>query len=149
MILLSTLNVIRRFICTNKLELASEIESDLQDTVDWGGKWLVNFNARKTQLVPFDQSNNTGTIDAKVDGSFLEEKTCFKMLELIFSSRLDWDFYIISIAKTASKKIEVLSGSLKFLSPEDALYLFKSIIWRAWNTVVMSGLVLVVATENC
>ena len=28
-----------------QLELASELESDLQDTVDWGRKWLVNFNA--------------------------------------------------------------------------------------------------------
>ena len=36
------------------LELASELESDLQDTVDWGKKWLVDFNAGKTQLVSFD-----------------------------------------------------------------------------------------------
>ena len=27
--------------------MASELESDLQDTVDWGGKWLVDFNAGK------------------------------------------------------------------------------------------------------
>ena len=32
-----------------KLELASEFGSDLQDTVDWGRKWLVDFNAGKTQ----------------------------------------------------------------------------------------------------
>ena len=30
------------------LELASELESDLQDTVDWGRKWLLDFNAGKT-----------------------------------------------------------------------------------------------------
>ena len=30
-----------------QLELASELESDLQDTVDWGKKWLVHFNAGK------------------------------------------------------------------------------------------------------
>ena len=34
-----------------QLELASELESDLRDTVDWGKKWLVDFNAGKTQLV--------------------------------------------------------------------------------------------------
>ena len=45
-----------------QLELASELESDLQDTVDWGKKWLVNFNAGKTQLVLFNQSNNYSTI---------------------------------------------------------------------------------------
>ena len=31
-----------------QLELASELESDLQDTVDWSKKWLVDFNAGKT-----------------------------------------------------------------------------------------------------
>ena len=31
----------------------------LRDTVDWGRNWFVDFNAGKTQLVLFDQSNNT------------------------------------------------------------------------------------------
>ena len=63
-----------------QVEAASEIESDLGDTVNWGKKWLVDFNARKTQLVLFDLSNNTGFIDVKTDGSGLEEKSYFKML---------------------------------------------------------------------
>ena len=40
-----------------QLELAFELESDLRDTVDWGNKWLVGFNAGKTQLVSFDRFN--------------------------------------------------------------------------------------------
>ena len=40
-----------------QLELASELESDLQDTVDWGKKWLVDLNAGKSQLVSFVWSN--------------------------------------------------------------------------------------------
>ena len=84
------------------------------------------FNAGKTQLVSFDQSNNTGSIDVKMDGS--EEKSSFKMLGLTFSSKLDWGSYIISIAKTASKKIGALIRSIKFLSAEVALYLCKSTI---------------------
>ena len=55
--------------------LASELESDLRDTVDWGKKWLVDFNAGKTQLVLSDWSNNNGSIDVKMDGSVLEEKS--------------------------------------------------------------------------
>ena len=50
------------------------------------------------------------------------------MLLLIFSSKLGWGFCIISIAKTASKKIGALVYSMKFLSPEVALYLYKSTI---------------------
>ena len=45
-----------------------------------------------------------------MDRSVLEEKSFFKMLGLSFSSKLDWDSYIVS----------------KFLSPEAAVYLYKS-----------------------
>ena len=58
-------------ICGSNFELASEFESDLRDTVDWGKKWLVHFNAGKTQLVLFDRSNNSGSIDVRMDGSVL------------------------------------------------------------------------------
>ena len=68
--------------------------------MDWGKKWLVDFNAGKTQLVSFDQSNNNGSIDVKMDESVLEEKSSSKMLALTFYFKLDWGSYIISIAKT-------------------------------------------------
>ena len=65
---------------------------------DWGRKWLVDFNARKTQLVSL---------------------------------------------KTASKKIGTLIYSMKLLSCEVALYLFKSIIQPCMeNTVVIYELIL-------
>ena len=115
MILLSILSVISHLICGN-VEFALELESDLQDSVDWSRKWLVDFNSGETQLVSFDRSNNSCVIDLKVDRSVLEEKSSFKMLGLNFSSKLDWGSYIISIAKTVSKKIGALICSMKFLS---------------------------------
>ena len=48
-----------------KLELTSELESGQLDT------WLVDLIAGKTQLVSFDQSNNTSSIHVKMDGSVL------------------------------------------------------------------------------
>ena len=102
MILLTTLSVIRHL----NLNMTN---------VDWGRKLLVDFSAGKTQSVLFDWSNNTGAIDVKMDGSVLEENSSFKILELTFSSKLDWGFYIISIVKTASKKIGALICSVKFL----------------------------------
>ena len=111
-----------------QLELASELESDLRDTEDSGKKRLIDFSVGKTQLVSFDPPNNTGAIDVKMDGSVLEEKSSFKMLGLTFFSKLDWGSYIISIDKTASKKIGALIRSMKFLSSEVALYLYKSMI---------------------
>ena len=61
-----------------QLQFTSELESDLQDIMDWGRKWLVDFNAGKTQIVLVDESKNTGAIDVKMDGSVLEEKSSFK-----------------------------------------------------------------------
>ena len=42
--------------------------------MDWGKKRLAAVNAGKTQMVLFDWSNNTGSIDVKMDGFVLEEK---------------------------------------------------------------------------
>ena len=73
----------------------------------------------------------------------------FKMLTLTFSSKLDWASYIVSIAKTAPKKIGALIFSVKFF-PLSMFSIFVNLpCGRAWNTVVMSGLVLLAATWNC
>ena len=91
MILLSILNVIRHLICGNILNWLLNLNLLYQTLfVDWGKKWLVDFNATKTQLVWFYQSNNNGSIDVKIDGSVLEEKSYFTRLGLTFSSKLDW-----------------------------------------------------------
>ena len=79
-------------------------------------------------MISFDQFNKNGPIDVKMNGSAIEEKFSFKILGLSFFSKLDWGSYIISVAKTTSKKIGALIRSMKFLSPEVALYLYKSTI---------------------
>ena len=99
------------------LEFVSGPESDIQDTVDWGRKWLIDFNDRKTQLALLDRSNVTGVIDVKMDGSVLEKESSFKVLGIVsFSCKLDCDSYIISIVKIISDKIGVLIRSMKFFS---------------------------------
>ena len=87
-----------------KQELASELELYRQDAVDWGRKWFADFNAGKTQLAVFDQSNNTGAFDVKMVGSVFEKKSSFQMQSLIFFSKFDWGSYIISIAKNCLRK---------------------------------------------
>ena len=84
--------------------------------MDWGRKWLVDFNAEKTQLVSFDRSNNTGAIEVKMDGSVMEEKSSYKMLGLSFSSKLNWGSYIISITKMPPGKLALDSYYEVFFS---------------------------------
>ena len=49
-----------------QLELASKLEYDLRNTLDWSRKWLVDFNAEKAQVVSFDWSHNFGTTDVQI-----------------------------------------------------------------------------------
>ena len=49
------------------------LEPDIQDTLNWGRKWLVDFNAGKTQLVSFYRSNDTVSIYMKKIVLFLRK----------------------------------------------------------------------------
>ena len=109
--------------------------------MDWGKNWLVDFSAGETQLVLFGWSNNTGSIDVKMDGCGLEEKSSFKMLGLTFSCRLDWGFYIISIAETASKKIGALICSMKFFLQRLLCISINPPFAHVWNTVAVLQIV--------
>ena len=115
---------------------------DLQDTVDWD-KWLIHSSPGKTQHVSFEWSNNSDTIDVKVDGSIFDWKSSFKMLGPSFSSELDWYSYIVSFAKTAVKKMGVL-GSFFLLR---LLFITINLLYNlVQNTVVIFWLVLPAAT---
>ena len=115
--------------------------------MEWGKKWLVDFNAWKTQLVLFDQSNDNGSIDVKMDGSIIEEKLSFKMLGLTFSSKLDWGSNIIPIAKSVSNKIGAFYSFYELLR---LLCISINLPYtHLWNAPVTSGLVPLIATWIC
>ena len=66
MILLTILSVIGNLICGSNLNWLLNLNLIYTRHLDWGKKWLVDFNAGKTQLVLFDWSNNNGSIDVKM-----------------------------------------------------------------------------------
>ena len=82
MILLFILSVIRHLICGNNLNWHLDLNL-IYETLVWGKMMLVDFNTGKTQLVSFDQFNNNGSIDVKMVGSILEEKSSFKTMGLL------------------------------------------------------------------
>ena len=58
-------------------ELASELESDLQDT--WTGNTFMIVQG-KNKLVLIDQPNNTGAVDVKLMYMFIKKGKFFKVL---------------------------------------------------------------------
>ena len=69
-----------------------------------GRKWLVGFNAGKTQLVSFDQSINFGAIYVEMDGSVPEREDYLSRCWGLFSL-LNWigALTLSLIAETARK----------------------------------------------
>ena len=93
---------------------------------------------------------NSTSFDVKLDGSVLEEKLSFiKILELTFSSKLDWALALSLLIKLPPRKLEPWFVLWSFILLR-LLCIFTSLPGdHAWNTIVMSGLVLLVATWNC
>ena len=113
MILLPILSMTRHLIYGNNLNWLLNLNLIYERL--WTG---VRSGLLISMLVSFDRSNNNGSINVKMEGSVLEEKSSFKMLGLTFSPKLDWGSYIVFIPKTASKKIRALIRSMDFLSPD-------------------------------
>ena len=88
--------------------MACELESNLQDTMDWDKNWLVDLNAGKTQLVSSDWCNNSGAIDLKMSESVLEEKSYFKMLKATFLSKWIGALTLFLLLKVPPRKLGLL-----------------------------------------
>ena len=132
-----------------QLKLVCELESDLQDTADWGRNWFSDWSAGKIQLVLFDWSNNTRAIHLKMDGSFVEENhllkcwDCFSLLNWIGALKLSL------LLKLPPRKLEPCFLLWSFFLVRVLCISINPPYGLAWNTVVMSGLVLLAASWNC
>ena len=129
--------------------MASQLESDLGDTLDWGRKQLVDFSVGKTQLVSFDQSNNIGGVDVEMDGSVLDEKSSFRCCGWLSLQNWIGALRFSLLLKLPARKLELWFFLWSFFLLRLLCISINLTYSHAWNTVVMSGLVLLVAAWNC
>ena len=118
--------------------------------MNWSRKWLVDFNAGKTQFVSLGQSNNTDAIDMKMHGSVLEENHLLRCWGWLSPPNWIRALTLSLLVKLFPKKLEL--DSLYEVSFSCGCSLSLSIYhttMHARDTVVTSGLVLLVATWNC
>ena len=89
-----------------QLKLASELESDLRNNDNWARKWLVDFNAVKTQLVLFEQSNSSNDIDLKMDGLFLKKSHILKYLDCLSLLNYTGGLILSLLLEVSPRKLE-------------------------------------------
>ena len=129
-----------------QLELTSELESDLRHSVGWDRKFLVDFNAAKTQLVSFDQSALV-LLMWKWMGLFLRRNHLLRCW--IWLSLLNWieALALSLLLKLPPRKLEPWMWSFFLLRLH---FISMNLLYaHACNTVVTSGLVPLVVTWKC
>ena len=94
----------------------------------------------KSQLLRFDCPNNC--VDVEMGEFVLEEKSTFKMLGLCFASKLNLGSYVVSIAKTASRKSGVRFVLCNLFLWKLCTISINLLFSHAWNTSVRFGLML-------
>ena len=131
-----------------QLELASELESDLWDTVDWGRKWLVDFNAGKLNWLCLTSLKTLVLLMWKWMGLFSRKNhllRCWGWLSL-----LNWigALTLSLLLKLPPRKLEPWFVLQSFFLLKLLCISINLPYTHAWNTVVMSGLVPLAATRN-
>ena len=86
----------------------------------WAVKWLVKFNAKKTQLMTISRKSNRDAGKISFLGETLKEEDSIKLLGVHITKTLDWNFHVNKIAKRAGQHLGIVRKANKLL-PSDVL----------------------------
>ena len=110
-------------------EAVAHLISDLDHISDWGMRNLVTFNASKTQFFHLTtRSFRQLDYPLEFDHSPLSPSPSLNILGITFSRDLNWKEHITSLAKSASKRLGVLSRLRSFFTPAQLLTLYRGLI---------------------
>lgn len=91
------------------------INNDLNRVEDWAAKWLVKFNANKTQLLTISRKTNKDLNKISFLGETLKEDDCIKLLGVHITNSLDWNYHVDKVAKRAGQSLGILRKARKLL----------------------------------
>ena len=131
---------------SKRVLVAKSLNSDLVKIAEWATRWIVTYNAGKTELVTFSRKHDTlnfrsrGVKNGKYDSdpshnphppiqfqsSVIPEGKSFTVVGLTFTSDLSWTAHINKVAVGAKRAVSMLFRAKEYLSKEAVLTLYKS-----------------------
>ena len=112
----------------SRSSLCSRLDADLLSIKNWGDKWLVNFNASKTQDLQHSRLRCEPMPELSMSNQKIRSTSSSSILGVTIANDLSWAAQIRSVGKRASQRIGSLYRSRRFLTPEACLHLYKSTI---------------------
>ena len=141
----STVSVIRHLVWQQQ-EFASKLEFDLQNAVKWCRMWLVDFNTEKLRRLHLTSVITLVLFMWKWIGLSLRKNCVLWCWDWLYPLNLIGTLILSLLLKLPRRKLEhwLVLWSVFLLR---LLCVFVNLSYcHAWNTVVISGLALLVAT---
>ena len=76
---------------------------DIRKVEDWADKWLVCFNAKKTQQITISRKAMKDTNNVKFLGETLKDEDSIKLLGVNITNTLDWNYHVNKIASNSGR----------------------------------------------
>ncbi|CAH2099017.1 unnamed protein product [Euphydryas editha] len=107
-------------------DMVSRLNVALQAVSEWGDANLVTFNATKTQACVFSSKRSPLHLAPTFRNVSVEITDSLQLLGVELSSNLNFGQHIESKAKTAAKKLGILSKVRRYFTPEQLLQLYQA-----------------------
>ena len=112
------------FSSASMAEIEFVLNDDLEKLSNWANKWLITFNALRTEVMLISNVFHDYNFEFKLNNSSLEIVDAHKHLGAYISSYNKWNNHIESIiASSASKQITYLR-KLKYILPKETFNKF-------------------------
>jgi len=115
----------------NVLERAkavAEVDKDLQAIVDWGEKWKVQFEPKKTHALLCTRKERAGMKQPTMDGRKIKFVSDLKLVGLTIDSRLNWKKMACSAASKGRSMMGAMYRMKFMLKPSDLEVIYKSFV---------------------
>ena len=109
----------------SRTDVQLRMTSDLSVISEWGMQNLVSFNASKTQSLHITTRRIVTPLTVRFGDSELSPSSSLDILGISFSPDLSWKDHIISLAKSASRKLGVLTRFRRFFTPPQFYSLYR------------------------
>ena len=103
----------------DQVQVRSVIDHDLKKLDEWSRKWLMSFNADKTEIMIFSNCE-IPDFNFELNGQNIPIKNCHKHLGVTFSNDAKWNMHIENILSSVKKHLNILR-KLKYQLHRDTL----------------------------
>ena len=106
------------YLTVNTQDDAHRLQADLNKLAEWGQRWLMEFNAKKCQVLRVTRRRHIVEHQYTLHGKELETCTSAKYLGITISSYLRWNKHVDEVCSKANKTLGFLRRNLRVSSPK-------------------------------